>query len=340
MTREANQPRLISVRVLPRNVYAGQGTQLVINAINEQEGLQAGTLVEIISESQGVVYQQEFTSAFPSGVSELLRLRLDTKSWKGSYQVRVSLKDGKGHPITANQTGFDVFQPEQTDPPAAKISVVDPAGSLISFLDASGMAYTLFVPDQDLSLPVIIGTSMKENGDYIEQVEAAKEFTMNGGFTVFLDVPGEAFPWFNHKLRDTGIEALPWQAQLLNSLGLWAGRPHIVKKHPVFEVLPSDMIMVGPYENIHPSVSMVRQEGEYICGVVTHDHFPHIDKMRRHYAGPGDVWWAADVLLALTGKGKMLLSTLKIIENLGRDPVADKVFFNMVRLAADSQAKK
>ena len=30
----------------------------------------------------------------------------------------------------------------------------------------------------------------------------------------------------------------------------------------------------------------------------------------------------------------------KIIENLGSDPVADKIFFNMIQLAAENNAKK
>jgi hypothetical protein len=85
---------------------------------------------------------------------------------------------------------------------------------------------------------------------------------------------------------------------------------------------------------------MVRQEGEYICGVVSYDHFKDIDKMKRHYAGPGDVWWAADVLLTPMGKGMMLLSTLKLIENLGHDPVADKVLFNMIQIAAKNDTGK
>ena len=36
----------------------------------------------------------------------------------------------------------------------------------------------------------------------------------------------------------------------------------------------------------------------------------------------------------LTGKGKMLLSTLRIIEFLGKDPVADKILYNMINFAS------
>ena len=340
MTREANQPRIISIRVLPRNVYAENGAQLQITAVNELEKLKAKALVEIVSENGDIVYTEEFTSALPTGVSDLFKTWLDTKTMKGSYDIKVSLKGKDGKIFTSNNASFDVFQSEQLATPQTKFSVIDPANSIIPFLKTSGIEYTLFNPDQDLSVPVIAGRVSPKDDDYMNQVLAAKEFVKNGGFAVFLDVPGEKLPWFNRKLRDTGIEALPFNAQLLNSLGLWAGRPHMVKEHPVFEGLPANVIMSGVYENLNPSESMVRQEGEYICGVVTYDHFEDIDKMKRHYAGPGDVWWAADVLLAPMGKGKMLLSTLKLIENLGRDPVADKVLFNMIKFAVKNDVEK
>ncbi len=55
-----------------------------------------------------------------------------------------------------------------------------------------------------------------------------------------------------------------------------------------------------------------------------------MDIMLRHYNGIGDVLWAADVLEVEKGEGKMLFSTLKIIENLGSDPVSDKLLYNMI----------
>jgi len=340
MTKEANQPRIVSIRVLPRNVYAEKGARLQISAVNELEKLEARALVEIISKNGKTVFTKEFNDELPAGVSDLLKMELDTKPMMGSYDVKVSLADKDGKLITSNNASFDVFQSEQLTTPQTRISVIDPANSIIPFLKTSGIEYTYFDPGQDLSVPVIIGIRAEKVDDCMKQVLAAKEFVSKGGFAVFLDVPGEKVPYFYRELRDTKIEALPFQAQILNSLGLWAGRPHMVKEHPIFKGLPANIIMSGVYENIHPTESMVRQEGEYICGVVTYDHFKDIDKMKRHYAGPGDVWWAADVLLAPVEKGMMLLSTLKIIENLGKDPVADKVFLNMIQFASNNRAEK
>ncbi|MBT6006076.1 MAG: hypothetical protein HOG79_10180, partial [Prolixibacteraceae bacterium] len=43
--------------------------------------------------------------------------------------------------------------------------------------------------------------------------------------------------------------------------------------------------------------------------------------------------WAADVLEAEIGEGKMLLSTMDILTHLGTDPVAEKILFNMIDFA-------
>ena len=44
----------------------------------------------------------------------------------------------------------------------------------------------------------------------------------------------------------------------------------------------------------------------------------------------GDTWWAADVLEVEMGNGRMLLSTLDLINHLDADPVAELILFNMI----------
>ncbi|MBT6765024.1 MAG: hypothetical protein HOA90_10885, partial [Prolixibacteraceae bacterium] len=131
-------------------------------------------------------------------------------------------------------------------------------------------------------------------------------------------------------------DVLPFGAELHPpwvTLGGWAGKPHIVTKHPVFKGLPTELIMHGVYENVHPKVSMSKQKGKYIAGMIGYEHFPKMDIMIRHYNGPGETWWAADVLEAEIGEGKMLLSTMDILTHLGTDPVAEKILFNMIDFA-------
>mgnify|MGYP007000133995 len=109
-------------------------------------------------------------------------------------------------------------------------------------------------------------------------------------------------------LKEISKNGLPSDAHMLSkwpTLGGWAAKSHIVTDHPIFNGLPTNQIMHGVYENIHPISSMAKQEGDYIAGLIGYDHFPNNDIMVRHYNGPGEVWWAADVLEAELGKGKM-----------------------------------
>ena len=42
-------------------------------------------------------------------------------------------------------------------------------------------------------------------------------------------------------------------------------------------------------------------------------------------------WWGADLTFISMGKGKYLLSQFRILENLGKDPVADKMLINIIK---------
>jgi beta-galactosidase len=128
-------------------------------------------------------------------------------------------------------------------------------------------------------------------------------------------------------------ETLPLEAEMQQkwaTRGGWAAKSHVVSKHPIFKGLPTKIIMHGVYENVHPEVSISKIKGDYIAGLIGYDHFPNNEIMRRHFNGPGEVWWAADVLETQFGEGKMLLSTLRIIEFLDTDPVAEKLLYNII----------
>ena len=52
--------------------------------------------------------------------------------------------------------------------------------------------------------------------------------------------------------------------------------------------------------------------------------------------GPGDTWWGADMAIVPLGKGRCIASQLRLVENLGKDPVADRLLMNMIRFTASS----
>lgn len=87
--------------------------------------------------------------------------------------------------------------------------------------------------------------------------------------------------------------------------------------------------MRGPvYENVWPHSTLLDIEGETIAGSIGYDWYPDHDLSKRHYYGLGKTWWGSDLAIVSYGKGRCVLSQLRLVDNLGKDPVADKILFN------------
>ncbi len=89
--------------------------------------------------------------------------------------------------------------------------------------------------------------------------------------------------------------------------------------------------MMGPvYENVWAQHTLLDVGGELVAGAIGFDFAPDFELSKRHYYGPGDTWWGSDLAIVTVGSGRCILSQLRLVENLGRDPVADKILFNLM----------
>jgi beta-galactosidase len=333
MTKEANQEQITPIRILPRNVYAKKGAQLEVHGVSEFSLEKVSVSVKITSKKGKLVYQNNFWSEFSNGISILLSTQLNTLNLDGAYIVNVEVKNKKGKVITSNYQSFDVFQEKQLEIASAKIAVVDFDNTLSEFLTSKNINFVSFSKNLDKNIPVLVGKTSKKDKKYIEKVQELRAFSKKGGYVVFFEVLGKRVPGFDRELKEIEVETLPLGAEMHQkwaTRGGWAAKSHVVSKHPIFKGLPTDIIMHGVYENVHPDVSMSKIKGDYIAGLIGYDHFPNNEILRRHFNGPGEVWWAADVLETQFGVGKMLLSTLRIIEFLDKDPVAERLLYNII----------
>ncbi|MCY1720276.1 hypothetical protein OU798_07970 [Prolixibacteraceae bacterium Z1-6] len=352
MTKEANQPQIISIRVLPRNMYAEKGGRIEITGMNELEETQAILTLNLVSEKGDIISSQSFEKNYKNGVTKLFNEKLDTRNLEGSYTLKVEVKEPGGKLISRNEQTFDVFTEKQLAVPKTKIAVLAERDRITSFLDDNGIFYIPFTKDIDTSVPVLVGSGKKGDKNFQKKIDEVKAFVERGGYAVFLEISGPQLTWgapnpqpkpvdahddwrrnVPRVLQDMDIDKLPFKANMYATNGNYISRNHIVTDNDVFNGLPVNMLMSGVYENVCAEKSICRPaEGKYIAGVITYDQNKNMDIMQRHYNGIGDVLWAADVLQVDKGKGKMLFSTLKIIGNLGKDPVADKILYNMIEL--------
>ncbi len=325
-TKAANQPQLISIRAEPRNAYAENGLTLSVNGINELTPIEGNLELEITSASEDVVYSKEIAKELKSGVSNLFESNVNTSAWEGSYTVTAKIITSDGKIITENFTEFDVFNTKGLQAPEAKIAVLDYSKALVPFLKKSGIKTTAFSKSTDVSIPVFVTAAVPRTNSDKKRFSDLEAFVQKGGTLVYIEGTKED--------SDGSNPLFPFSTNAHPAVGLWTCIPHMVHDHPIFEGLPTKGMMRNVYENIWPKMTLRDLKGkesskiETLVGTVAFDWFSKEHKM--NYSGPGASWWGSDMAIIPSGKGRYLISQLRLVENLGKDPVADKILFNMI----------
>lgn len=95
---------------------------------------------------------------------------------------------------------------------------------------------------------------------------------------------------------------------------------HYVKIHPVFEGLPMDGLMGRAYAKVVAGTTFLESSDEDITGALLVDE-----------TGIGEAaYWGNDILVQRYGSGRLVFTCLRILENLGSDRLADRVFVNLI----------
>jgi hypothetical protein len=326
-TKAANQPRIVAIRIHPRNVYADQGTEIEITGVNELDGINGTLKLEIVSAQNRPVFTKEIDINMSSGITGLFSEKFDTSSLKGTCVVKACITCNDS-PIACNEYSFDVFTADQLAVPDKRIAVLDPSNRLKPFLKNKGMAFEEFAPATDRSLPVFVSRTHAVSKGQEVRFGRLREFIESGGTAVYFQAGGTYVKWGT---PGKASRLLPLDLYLKRGLGHWMGYPRFVKDHPIFDGLPVDCIMGQLYENVWPQHPLIGVDGETLAGTIGIDWYPDYDLNRRHYYGPGDVWWGSDMAVVPVGEGKCILSQFRILDNLGTDPVADKILFNLIK---------
>ena len=330
-TKSANQPRIMPIRVIPRNAYAERGAKLEIIGASDLVALEGVLKIEIVSRDGDVVLSEHVDTAFSEGVSQLYSRMLDTGRLQGPYEVKARFEGADGSVISENSRSFDVFQASQLAGPENKLSVLDPNDTLRPFLVSQGIPFEEFDESSSSSIPVLVTSPARTGEDVEEKFDSLLSFIQKGGTAVYLEGPGTTE---NQGPGDTiSSPGFPFHPRLERAQGLWTCIPHIVKEHPIFDGLPSHGMMRDIYQNVWANTTLIDLGGETLVGSIGFVWFSRDHK--RGYLGPGDSWWGADLALVPYGRGRCLVSQLRIVQHLGKDPVADILLNNIIRFVSD-----
>lgn len=326
-TKAANQPQIVSIRVHPRNIYAEKGGRFEIIGINDLKSENVKLTVEVINSKGKVVSRSSNDMQWQAGVSSLLQSSLDTKSWKGNYTLRVSVNSEMGKPLTTNSYTFDVFKAKTLRFPRVEVAIFGVQEKLQAFLEDQNLKVSSFTSNTPTSTAVLVTGTLGDHPAEQEDFPMLFKFIRSGGTVVYLEGADESI--------EKGSSIFPFTAKAHPAVGLWTCIPHLVHNHPLFLGLPSDGPMRDIYENVWARKTLRDLQGEAgqaietVVGSMGFDWFSREHKM--HYAGPGEEWWGSDVAILPMGKGKVIVSQLRLLPNLGKDPVADKIMANLLQ---------
>jgi beta-galactosidase len=328
-TKAANQPRILSIRVKPRNVYAERGARLEVTGINELTALDASLQIEIVSKRGDVVFKQEINTLWASGVSRLFRQQLNTRALRGQYTVKTRMVSKAGVLLSENAHAFDVFANADLERPKAQVAVLDLTGTLKKFFKGGGIAFIEFDEATPLSMPVFVTSTQTKNKAQEGRFAALLTFVKRGGTVVYAAGTKKSFQ--RSASNQVKTATFPFDAQVEAAQGLWTCIPHLVRDHPIFKGLPVNTMMRDVYQNVWARQTLKGLGGQAVVASIGFDWFSHDHKM--HYSGPGASWWGSDLAVVPFGQGRCVVSQLRIVENLGKDPVADKILCNLIEFA-------
>ncbi len=324
-TKAANQPRIVSIRMLPRNVYAESGADLSVTGINDLAETEATLHVVVRSASGEPVMQRQVDLDWSAGVSNLLHEHMDTGDLTGAYTVEVSVKDPAGNTLTENTHDFDVFKPEELRVPMGQIALLDTEAKLSPFMADKGINFESFDEETRVSIPVFV-VDIRLEPDVRETLFS---FIERGGTAVYVGAHGmENYAKFTNKIQ---TQPVPVKGDELLTKGFWNCVSHVVKEHPIFDGLPVDGHMRELYANVWAKKSLEGLGGETIAAAIGYIAFSRENKLQ--YSGPGRSYWASDVAIVPYGSGRCVVTQLRLVDNLGIDPVADKLLYNLINFS-------
>ncbi len=350
-TKEGNMSKIAVIRTGKRNYYSGENVDFSTIIINENKN-ETNIVKFRIDKISGnnkekTIYTNDFLVDVKNGITELEKIQLGNSLDNGEYQIKVSLINN-GNVDYSTTINFDVFFVDRRNK-NLKVALIKEDKKLTDFLKKYNISYEIFNEKTNKNTTVIINQSDTEffsskDGNIVEKgntniknnfkklIDNINVFVASGGNAIFLKIPGKTRKRIGPNLTfvPDGIDYLPQKPIKNISQGLWDGILHINSKHKFFENLPVNVNMSGVYENIAPTISLRNFKGENIVQTIAFDRIPDGNILKRNYIGSGEVWSGSDLSIVKHNRGKMVLSTLKLVENLNYDPVSEIVLLNII----------
>ena len=326
--KEVFADRYVAIRPGKQNVYAGESVQILLTTVNDKNDL-SGTLSLRVTtnDGQNLLDINEQTT-IPTGITDLATYEVNTSGVEGPCQIEFTFTSIDTDPIK-NQSSIYVLDKSKSAIPDVSIATIDLNGALGRYL-SNTTDFSTHSPTDQLVLVNLQGWNGEPDIRFIDLAT----WVENGGTALFLNLPAmhllKMEPGKSRMSRYIDKDILfPFSLSLYTGKGLWTPCSHVVKDHPFYDGLPSNCLMGQEYQNISSQWSIVEPKTDWIGGNITYDWYAGL-KYKQNYIGVTEAFHGADLTQISHGNGKYVLCTHRIVENLGIDPVADRLLSNML----------
>lgn len=320
--RITNQPVVLALRAKPTNRYLGQ-TGTVSVTIAAEHAL-SGYELRLMG-PDGIAAQP---LNLPAGVTTVCEIALPGDGPAGRSTVGAELCDPSGTVVATSEEA--IWSTARGDLPACD-------GPLMALrpgaLGRLGIETVPFSPDT--------GGLLLANPDWSQPVddeaEAVQSWLRAGGVALYLDLPWGQPTEDSPSIRRIESPWLPrvWHGQATR--GLWTGATHLIHHHPVTAGLPCDGPLDQLWLNVFPHRSLMDHHAPPIAATI---HYAWHGGRRdlQNYRGVEPFFCAADLVAEPVGEGWAIYSTYRLLQAIGRDPLADRMMLNLLVWAQDPGA--
>ena len=309
--KEVQQRLRPIIQLVNSNLVSREEVSVTVLLANEDrlEG-RADLSLQVVGPTNQVLWKKKRMVKIPRHGKELWSGTIAASGSTGTHKFVVRLMQGM-EILAQSSIEFYVFDPV----PAGDLHIhlLDPRGEWQARCAAFAKPENFLAPIH--VIPPLGNTIRAYPDNELMQILAQVK---GGAVAIFFHPPDD---WNDLAERlDEGLKATPKDA-----VGCFLPVCHYVKLHPVFEGLPARGLMRQPYKNVVPEKSFVEATDEDICG-----SFDTMPIATGNYMMGETKWWGADILARRYGSGRVVFTHLRVLENLGLDPVADRLFVNLL----------
>jgi hypothetical protein len=333
---ELNRPLQINLWLRPGSVYANDPITFDATLVNEGQALKPGSYpltVRLLDGNNHAVLVEEYRQDIVGDLIELLRIEsIPLKVDHGRYRLELELGEGSGKLAASRPVQVSERKPLPLHT-TSTVWVWEKGDTLANWLRERGVSSRPGDGAQIHTGDIILLSEVELPKDTVTQIQAAVQ---NGARAAILApeiiLGGRTEnPQTKEDLYSSWLQPLAagWKPELRTIS--WWGRPGswgyartaLALNHPFLAGLPQAVALEA-----QPVYQRVAPKHTWLLSGKPEDI--DLDRAVVESCLHVDIPYTTDLVSIPFGKGSLVLNTLRIVENLGADPAADRILENIL----------